>query len=521
MSQFFEISADVFDRSDEPNSEVISDGGLQRFLEIVPFAAFVVDDNCQLIDVNSAGCRFLGYERGEVGGKGIADFVSFKEGDGPEALFRRLSANHEVSEECEFLRRDQKAVPGDVFAQPLTGGQWLVFVNDLSSSKQAEMALRLSEEDRSKTKRSEVLESLAGGIAHDFNNFLAVILLHTDMMKMQLADDSPLLHRVDEIKAVSNDAAGIVHQLLAFARKQKLNPAPQVLNKMIEDSSVPINALVGDKISVELGLSPDLGVCFVDLTQIAQTLMYLAVNAKDAMPEGGLLKIETSNVVLDRANTHKAQPGGSYVQIAVSDSGKGMDATTGDRIFDPFFSTKGSDRGAGLGLATVYGIVKQTGGFIWVESEPGRGATFKIQFPRIDQPELGRGEKSVKKKAVAGNETILLVDDDQAVRRVAAEILRNLGFRVFEAVSGVEAVEIARSMNEPLHLILTDYSMPDMDGCKAAQKIKKEHPESGVLFISGTDIDPEHVATEEKAVFLTKPFSSAALIAAVNEVLGQ
>ncbi|HEX3100573.1 MAG TPA: response regulator, partial [Pyrinomonadaceae bacterium] len=483
-------------------------------MEIIPLAVLIINGH-RVTSANSAAVRFIGTPQKELVGKNIADLVSFSDPGNWDEMFRRLSGNPDLRQDCEFLRQDLVLIQGEVFVRPLSGDRWLVFINDISSRRQAEMSLLAAEEQRWKINKKEGLERLAAGIAHDFNNFLAVILLHTDMLNLQLGDDSPFRRHVNEIKAVSNDAAGIVRQLLAFGQKQTLNPAPVVLNNTIQDAARALNALVGDRINVELSLDPDLGVCFVDQNQFAQALMYLAINTKDAISDEGLLRIETANVNLDRKDTHKSQWSGSYVQISVTDSGRGMNSQTEENIFDPFFSTKASDKGAGLGLATVYGIVKQSGGFIWVESELGHGTTFKIQFPRVDQPQIIK-EKAEKANNVAtanpADKTVLLVDDERSVRRVVAEILRKSGLKVLEAGSGIEAIEIAGALREPIHLILTDFSMPKMDGKETAQKVKKLHPETMVLFMSGDDIDPGQTGFKHlNAACLTKPFSSSGL----------
>lgn len=511
-------------RSSEPNSNILTDlfsdshavDDHQRFLELVPIPAFIMSAGHLIIGVNSAARGFLDYETEDRTGKNASDFVRFKGTVGWDGV-----AN-DCWVDCEILGRNLMPISAEVFCRRISGGHRLVFINDDSTRRQTDTAFLASEKLRWRAQKNEVLERLAGGIAHDFNNILAVILLHTDILNLQLSEDNPLLKRVNEIKAVSNDAAAIVRQLLAFAQKQALNPSPVVLNNAIRDSAVSINALVGSKISLELSLDPDLGVCFVDQNQLVQALMYLAVNARDAIPNGGTLKIETANVVLDRANTHKAQAGGPFIQISVTDSGMGMDSKIEDHIFEPFFSTKGSDKGAGLGLATVYGIVKQSGGFIWVETKLGSGTTFRIQFPRVDQPQLNAAKTKATKTAVSGHETILLVEDEASVRRVAAEILRHTGYKVVEAGGGEEAIGIARLVREPIHLLLTDFSMPNMNGSETAKRIKEIHPKTSVLYMSGnlSDIEAHQPDVAEKAHFLGKPFSSSELTHKIREILG-
>lgn len=494
---------------------------LGQLVDALPLAGFAVGEKRDLLFVNAAFCRLIGRPEKDLVGRPVTDIVRLKSSLSWDDLAAQVSVGRDTHEACEALRDGREPAAGEVFVRHLPGGRLFAVLYDASERRQAELAFLTSEEQRWQGQKTEALERLAGGIAHDFNNFLAVILLQTDMLNLKLADDSPLLHRVNEIKAVSNDAAGIVRQLLAFGRKQPMNPAPVVLNRAIGDSARVFTSLVGDSIRVDLRLAPDLGVCFVDQNQIAQALMFLAVNAKDAMPDGGKLIVETSNVLLERGDTHKAQSGGSYIQITVTDSGVGMDARTEAHIFEPFFSTKGSDKAAGLGLATVYGVVKQSGGFIWVTSEKGHGTSFKIQFPRIDQPEMASAATAPKPLNESGNETILVIEDEPAVRQVAAEILRRSGYKVLEASSGPEAVAIAQAFPDPIHLILTDFAMPKMNGTVAAHMVKAIYPEARVLYMSGNikNIEADEEGSLGDADFLGKPFSSDILTAKVREVL--
>ncbi|MET0753075.1 MAG: PAS domain S-box protein [Pyrinomonadaceae bacterium] len=392
---------------------------------------------------------------------------------------------------------------------------------DITDIKQARRTYLESEEQLRRSQKVEAIGRLAGGIAHDFNNFLAVIMLHVDMLNLQLPAGSPLRFRIEEIKSVTNNAAATVRQLLAFGRKQTLQPHPIVLNNVAQEFMKILRPLIGEDIEVELNLAPNLGVCFVDPDQITQILMNLAVNARDAMPKGGVLRLETSNIIL---NKHllplKSQPVGEYIQLKVSDNGVGMEAGVKNHIFEPFFTTKEAHKGTGLGLATVYGIVKQSNGFIWVDSKPGQGASFKVQFPRIDQP----AKSAVKEETVSmptGSETILLVEDEESVRRIALEVLNVLGYQVFEAANGQQALQIAEIYNQPIDLLLTDVVMPRMNGRELSEKVKALHPETVVLFMSGynDDIISNHGALDENIQFLSKPFTPLVLADRVRQIL--
>ena len=392
---------------------------------------------------------------------------------------------------------------------------------DITAAKETELAYLESEEKQRQSGKVEAIGRLAGGVAHDFNNFLAVIMLHVDMLRLQLAPDSPLRFRIDEIKTVTDSAATMVRQLLAFGRKQTLQPNPVILNQVVKEFTKILGSLIGEDVEIKLKLEPDLGVCFVDQHQITQVLMNLAVNARDAMPDGGKLVIETANITVDRYSKKlKTQPNGSYIELTVSDNGIGMDPKTRHRIFEPFFTTKEASQGTGLGLATVYGIVKQSNGFIWVETKLNEGTSFSIQFPRIDKPvEVSMPE--IATKTPSGHETILLVEDEEQIRRATVEVLNILGYQVFEAASGIQAIRLAELYKDPIHLLLTDVIMPRMNGRELAEKIKEIHPETTILYMSGytDDIISKHGVLEEDVHFLNKPFTSSVLATTIREIL--
>lgn len=393
---------------------------------------------------------------------------------------------------------------------------------DITAAKETEQAFLESEEKQRQAGKVEAIGRLAGGVAHDFNNFLAVIMLHVDMLKLQIPTDSPLRFRIDEIKTVTDSAAIMVRQLLAFGRKQTLQPNPVILNQVVKEFTKILSSLIGEDIEIELKLEPDLGVCFVDQHQITQVLMNLAVNARDAMPDGGKLVIETSNIFIDRSSKKlKTQPNGIYIQLTVSDNGIGMDSKTRQRIFEPFFTTKEASQGTGLGLATVYGIVKQSNGFIWVETKVNEGSSFAVQFPRIDKPVEAPKPETVAAKIPSGHETILLVEDEEQIRRAAVEVLNVLGYQVFEAGSGQQALQLAELYKNPIHLLLTDVIMPRMNGRELAEKVKAIHPETTVLYMSGytDDIISKHGVLEQDVHFLNKPFTPSILATKIREIL--
>jgi two-component system cell cycle sensor histidine kinase/response regulator CckA len=408
------------------------------FVALSPLPALFADGELCVVDANRAACEL--FRNDQLVGAKLSDLVN--SGDD---LLEGLSGNGVA--QLEF-RADNDVITTEVYFRQQPGKGWLIAISDISGRRQAERSQFASEKQKWRIQRTEALERLAGGIAHEFNNFLAVILLQTDMINLQLDDNSPVVNRVNEIKAVANDAASIVRQLLAFGRRQSMNPTPVVLNALFTSSERDLKALVGDPIAIEFDLEPDLGVCFVDHSHIVQAMMYLTLNAREKMPDGGTLKFRTTNIAKGGPLIHKTQSSGSYIQIEVSDTGTSIDTRTAEQIFEPFFATKGSKENAGLALATVYGIVKQAGGYIWVTST-AEGTTFKIQFPRIDEP---KATKAVSNKMVSA--IILLIDDEMSVRRVAAEALRGIGHRVIEAASGEEAIEIAKNFPESIQLIV-------------------------------------------------------------------
>ncbi len=470
------------------------------FVELSPLPCVLTDNDLRIMAANSEAVELIGVQ-GAVG-NALSSFVSSID------EFNAALANGHA--DIEINSRDV-ALTAEIFARQLPGKGWLIAINDITERRRAERTQFASDKQKWKIQRTEALERLAGGIAHEFNNYLAVILLQTDMINLHLPDDDPIANRVNEIKAVANDAASVVRQLLAFGRRQSMNPAPLVLNALFAAIERDLKALVGGGVAVEFELDPELGVCFVDQGQLMQAMMYLTIHAREKMPEGGRIIFRTTNIAKGGPLIHRTQSSGSYIQIEISHTGTGIDARNTDNIFEPFFSTKGAKENTGLALSTVYGIVKQSGGYIWVSSPPNSETTFKIQFPRIDEPRSFRSDSSSEPAA-----TILLIDDERAVRRVAAEALRGAGYRVIEASSGEEAVELARTLSESFQVILADYSMPHMNGEEASRQVKDHHKDAKVIFMSG---DPASLPATSRSGMLSKPFSVRTLVERVSEAL--
>ena len=370
--------------------------------------------------------------------------------------------------------------------------------------------------------KMETIGQLAGGIAHDFNNLLTVILGHSEFLLKRNETGGSRRGRIEEIRKAAERGAWLTNQLLAFSRNQLLEPTTLKFNSVLEDMDDILRRVLGEDIALDLLLEPNLGWVKVDRGQLQQIVLNLAGNARDAMPQGGCLHIETRNIsVVDGPGKPQAfvKPS-KYVAIIVRDSGNGMDAETRARIFEPFFTTKEKGKGTGLGLATVYGIVKQSGGYIWVESEPGRGSAFYTLLPRVAKP----ADPKVLQKIFdfrSGGETILLVEDDPALRKMAAEVLRDTGYKVLIAPCGADAMQIAAEHPGPLDILLTDVVMPGMTGRELADQIVARYPRTRVLYMSGYTDDAigHHGVHGRKLRLLQKPFTHDALVRYVRDAL--
>ncbi|MBS3905981.1 MAG: response regulator [Syntrophaceae bacterium] len=389
--------------------------------------------------------------------------------------------------------------------------------------KQAEEEKKAFEDQLRQAQKVEAIGRLAGGIAHDFNNLLTIIKGNNQLSLMEIKKDDPLRENIEQVEKAADRAAALTRQLLAFSRRQVLEVKVLDLNTILRDMEKMLHRVIGEDIGLVTLLAENLGTVKADPGQIEQVVMNLAVNARDAMPKGGKLTIETANVELDQnyARNHVAVTPGRYAMLSVSDTGVGMSPEVKERIFEPFFTTKEKDKGTGLGLSTVYGIVKQSGGNIWVYSEPGQGTAFKIYLPRVDEPPEEAGEKVVQKKLPGGGETILVVEDEEKVRQVAVQILTKNGYTVLEASHGDEARQICEQHGGPIHLIVTDVVLPGMNGRELAESLVSRHPGAKALHMSGyTDNAIVHHGVLEKGLsFLQKPFNLEDLLRKVREVL--
>ncbi|HVH50085.1 MAG TPA: ATP-binding protein [Candidatus Bathyarchaeia archaeon] len=364
---------------------------------------------------------------------------------------------------------------------------------------------------------------MAGGVAHDFNNLLGVILGQTELLHTQLQNDSSAQRRTEVIEQAARRAAELTKQLLAFSRQQFIEPRVVDTNAIVRDIEKLLRRLIGEDVELMIRLQANAGNIKVDPSQLEQILMNLAVNARDAMPDGGKLILETAHVDLDEAyaRQHLGAQAGDFQMLAVSDTGTGMDSQPLARIFEPFFTTKADGRGTGLGLSTVYGIVKQNNGYIMAYSEVGHGTTFRIYFPRVREAAELRNQKSPQPESAKGSETILIVEDEEALRELARELLEANGYKVIEAERGETAIRLVEASQTPIDLLLTDVVMPGMGGKQLAKRLLELRPALRVLYMSGytDDVINNRGVLSENAPLLPKPFTRAVLLRKVREAL--
>jgi len=393
---------------------------------------------------------------------------------------------------------------------------WQGVMLDITKTKELEEQLRQSQ-------KLESVGRLAGGIAHDFNNMLTAINGYSDLTLRQLKTDDPLRRYIEEIKKAGVRAASLTHQLLAFSRQQILQPKVLHLNRVITDTSDMLQRLIGEDVQLISVLHPKAGMVKADPGQLSQIIMNLAVNARDAMPQGGKLTIETVNIFLDPnyARQHFGVIPGAYVMLAVSDTGTGMSPETQNHIFEPFFTTKEIGKGTGLGLATVYGIVKQSGGNISVYSEEGIGTTFKIYLPRVVEQAEAEDTKVTSDVLPQGTETILLVEDEDVVRTLTRQILEMCGYTVLEASNGIEALSLCEKVDCHIDLLMTDVVMPQMGGRELSERFTQIYPHMRILFTSGYTDDAivRHGVIEADTNFIQKPFTPDDLARKVRKIL--
>ena len=405
----------------------------------------------------------------------------------------------------------------------LETGENLIACEDITELKRAEEEKAVLQEQLRQSQKVEAVGCLAGGIAHDFNNLLTVIKGYSQLSSIELKEGDPLRGNIDEIQNATDRAASLTRQLLAFSRRQVMEMKVLDLNTLLRDLEKMLRRVIGEDIEMVIQLAEDLGRVRADVGQIEQVIMNLAVNGRDAMPNGGKLTIETANVELDEsyARSHVDVKPGHYVMFSVSDTGVGMTPEVRERIFEPFFTTKEKGKGTGLGLSTTYGIVKQTEGNIWVYSVQGKGTTFKIYLPRVNEPLEEIRKEVLKEELPRGNETILIVEDEEEVRKLTSKILERQGYRILETFNGDDALLACERRKSPIHLMLADIIMPGMSGSELAKLLKPLYPEIKILYMSGYTDNAivRHGVLEKGVNYIQKPFTMEGLARKVREVL--
>jgi len=501
----------------------------QRVYDEAPFGCHELNTEGRITRVNRKELTMLGYTAREMLGRPVWRFV-LEEEMTRRVILAKLSGDvsfHETFERT-YRRKDGTTLP--VIAQDrivwekgrkITGIRSTL--EDITERRRAEEVLRKSEEQLRQWQKVEAIGRLAGGVAHDFNNLLMTIKGCSELLLGEIDERDPRREEVEEIRKAAERATSLTRQLLAFGRRQVLQPQVLNLNDIVENMNRMLCRLIGEDIQLLTILGPDLWPVKVDPGQIEQVLMNLAVNGRDAMPRGGKLTIETANKELDEdyARRHVAVKPGPYVLLAVSDNGCGMDKETQSHLFEPFFTTKEQGKGTGLGLSTVYGIIKQSGGNIWAYSEPGQGTSFKIYLPTVEEEVETYTTAALLPPPPGGTETILLVEDEEAVRTMISKVLQSGGYTVLEAQHGVQALRVCKKHKGPIHLMVSDVVMPQMSGRELAGRLALRRPEMRVLYISGYPDNAivHHGVLETGTAFLQKPFTLNALEYKVREVL--
>lgn len=485
---------------------------LQAVIDTAPVAIYTMDFEARITGWNAAAQRMFQFTENEVLGQLLPNVLQ-DDREQTLAAYQRVLAGEDLrGVGARRRRKDGKVIYVNMWTALLrdAGGKangFLAAVTDVTERKQLEEQLRQSQ-------RMEAVGRLAGGVAHDFNNLLTIITGYSDMLLNKMPEPEPLRRNVEEIKKASGRAASLTNQLLAFSRRQVLQAKVIDLNEIVADMNKMLRRLIPESIELVVNLEPQLGHIKADPGQIEQVIVNLAVNAREAMPQGGKLIIETANRELDEhyCRRHMSVKPGSYVMLSVSDTGAGMAPDVQEHIFEPFFTTK-TGKGTGLGLSTVYGIVKQSAGEIWVYSEPSLGSSFKIYLPRV-QAAAERAETAVQPPTPAsGRETILLVEDEETVRMLVREILQSNGYSVLEAKNGAEGLALAGRYNGKIDLLLTDVVMPQMSGRELAEKLCPLRPGTRILFMSGYTDDAvvANGSVAPGSAFIQKPFSPDAL----------
>ncbi|MBW2589585.1 MAG: response regulator, partial [Deltaproteobacteria bacterium] len=491
-----QLEAEIVERNKTEQQLKNSEKFLAAVIENIPDMIFVKDaKDLSFIRFNKAGEDLLGYSKEELIGKNYYDFFSEHEAD---AFIRKdrdvLNSKQllDIPEEIiqtkfrgERVLHTKKISIQDENGQPV---YLLGISEDITDKKKAEDSKKELEEQLRQAQKMEAIGVLAGGVAHDFNNILTTIIGNANLALMEVGKDDALREEIEDIKIAGERAAALTRQLLAFSRKQIIQPKILDLNELLSGTEKMLGRLLGEDVEILTIFEPALWQVEADPGQMEQVIMNLAVNARDAMPMGGKLTIETANVDLDK--NYLSEHGiegtpGHYVMLAISDTGSGMDKETQEHIFEPFFTTKELGKGTGLGLSTVYGIAKQNKGFIWVYSEPGQGTTFKIYLPKVKEGAEAEEKEQTPVLELGGSETVLIVEDDDGLRKIAETVLKQRGYKVLKAENGEDALRVSEAHDGSIDLLITDVVMPKMGGRETAERLQPLYTQIKVIYMSG------------------------------------
>ena len=504
-----------------------SESRSRTILQVALDGFIIVDAEGQILDVNDAYCRMTGFSRNDLMRMTIHQIETTLPAEKIRSMIQTILAGSMERFETHLRRKDGCLITIDASAQKLPGSddQIFTFVRDVTDQKKAESEREKLKEQLIQAQKMDSVGRLAGGVAHDFNNMLGVILGHAELAMEQVEPHHPLEADLTEIRKAAQRSADLTRQLLAFARKQTITPRALALNDAVNGTLKMIQRLIGEGVELTWHPADDPWHVRMDPSQVDQILTNLCINARDAVQGAGQILIETKNCSFDEAycHSHPDHSPGDYVLLSVSDNGNGMDRETIDHIFEPFFTTKSQGKGTGLGLATVYGIVKQNRGFIVVHSEPGLGTSFHIHLPRHEGPETTVFKPDPEKVPDPTHETVLLVEDEPAILKMVESMLKKMGYTVLAAASPAEAIRLSREYGQEIHVLMTDVIMPEMSGRELADRLMEEKPGLKRLFMSGytANLIARHGVIDDGIQFLQKPFLKKDLSEKLRKVLGK